>query len=325
MLQISISLSFTKAHTSVSLNGLILHMVHMVWTDGQEVSINIPILSGHSGINTTSPGNATNPYTNETIPYTGFVDVEDFLQDIMLPQMESLAAMGTDIMWCDASGPNVSVEFAAAWFNAANSDNRQVVMNNRCGIPGDFDTPEYIQLSIPQSRKWESNLGMDPFSYGFNRATTTSSYMNASSIVITLVDIISKNGNLLLDIGPMGNGSILQIEKDNLLEAGAWIRSHGEAIYNTTYWFFTPGEGDSIRFTQTLDAFYIHLLEEPTRSVIIDSPLPYITGDKIVIVGGNLAGTPVTSKLLTNGSLEIQVSDEVIAADKYAWVFKIPF
>jgi alpha-L-fucosidase len=149
--------------------------------------------------------------------------------------------------------------------------------------------------------------------------------MNASSIVTTLIDIISKNGNLLLDIGPTGNGSIIQVEKDNLLEAGKWIQSHGEAIYNTTYWFITPAEGEYIRFTQTLDAFYIHFLEKPGETVIINSPIPYITGDQIVAVGGNSPGKSVTSNLLANGSLQIQFPADVIAADQWAWVFKIPF
>jgi alpha-L-fucosidase len=103
--------------------------------------------------------------------------------------------------------------------------------------------------------------------------------MNASSIVTTLIDIVSKNGNLILDIGPTGNGSILQVEKDNLLSAGTWIRSHGEAIYNTTYWYVAPGEGDSMRFTQTLDAFYIHILKVPEYTVVINSPVPYVAGD----------------------------------------------
>lgn len=148
--------------------------------------------------------------------------------------------------------------------------------------------------------------------------------MNASTIVTTLIDIISKNGNLLLDIGPTGNGSILQTEKDNLLEAGAWIRSHGEAIYNTTYWYITPGEGP-IRFTQTLDAFYIHIIEEVNESIVIDYPVPFLPGDRIVTVGGHLPGATVESKLLKNGSLELNPSAAIRNADKFAWIFKITF
>lgn len=260
-----------------------------------------------------------------TLPYTGYVDVDDFLQDIMLPQMNTLADMGTEIIWCDVGGANVSVEFAANWFNTASERNAQVAMNNRCGIPGDFDTPEYATLNTVQARKWESNLGMDPYSYGYNRATPVSSYMNASTIITSLIDIISKNGNLLLDVGPQANGSILQVEQDHLRTAGAWIEAHGEAIFNTTYWFFTPEEGDALRFTQTLDAFYIHCLERPNSTLVVASPVPYLPGDQVVAVGGKRAGSVVPSRLLPTGSLELSLSMDLIAADDVAWVFKIPY
>lgn len=106
------------------------------------------------------PGhNATNPYTNETLPYIGYVPVEDYLRDVVLPEMQTLAALGNEIMWCDIGGPNLTAEFAAQWYNEALQQNKQVAMNNRCGLPGDFDTPEYSTLSGTQERKWESNAG----------------------------------------------------------------------------------------------------------------------------------------------------------------------
>ena len=48
-------------------------------------------------------GNATNPFTNQILPYTGYIHVNDFLADLMVPQMNTLASMGTEIMWCDVS------------------------------------------------------------------------------------------------------------------------------------------------------------------------------------------------------------------------------
>lgn len=153
-------------------------------------------------------GNATNPYKNITLPYTGYVPVEDYVRDKILPEMQTLADMGIESMWCDIGGPNATPEFASAWFNTAAKEGRQVMTNNRCGTPGDYDTPEYAKYDSIQSRKWETSLGMDPFSYGYNRATPDEEYLTAQGIVTTLVDIVSKNGNFLLDVGPQANGRL---------------------------------------------------------------------------------------------------------------------
>src|SRR4051812_681086 len=106
-------------------------------------------------------------------------------------------------------------------------------------------------------------MATNPFSYGYNRATPTSGYINASSIVTSLIDIVSKKGNLLLDISPQANGSILEVEQRNLRDAGTWIKDHAEAIFNTTFWLVTPEEGPNVRFTTTMNAFYILVQAKP--------------------------------------------------------------
>lgn len=169
---------------------------------------------------------------------------------------------------------------------------------------------------------------MDPFSYGYNRATPADGYMNASTIITNLVDIVSKNGNYLLDIGPVGNGSILDIEALHLRQAGAWIKDHGEAIFNTTNWFITPQEGDNIRFTRTTDAFYILVMNQVNSTLMLTSPTPWIDGDVVTVVGGSSNGTIVPSQLVTvqgQPTLQLVVSDEVQAADQWTWVFKISY
>jgi alpha-L-fucosidase len=245
---------------------------------------------------------------------------------VILPEMNALADLGTEIMWCDIGGPNKTAEFASAWFNrVAHEENRQVAMNARCGLPGDFDTPEYARFAGVQVRKWESNLGMDPFSYGYNRATPLAQYMNASTLVTSLVDIVSKNGNFLLDVGPQANGTIVDVEQRNLREAGVWIKSHAKAIFNTTYWFVTPQEGENIRFTTTLNAFYILSLVKPDTSIVLDNPVPWVEGDSVTVVGGEKDGTVIPSEQLSNGSLRLNVSHEIADADQYTWVFKISY
>ena len=168
-------------------------------------------------------------------------------------------------------------------------------------------------------------MGLDPYSYGYNRATPDSAYLGPQGIVTSLLDIVSKNGNYLLDVGPTADGTIIEVQQANLREAGLWIKSHGEAIFNTTYWHVTPEEGPAVRFTQTPDAFYISTLAHPNVTITLRSPVPWIEGDKVTVVGGKKAGTVVPSHLLPDGRLQINVTKDVRDADMYGWVFKIPY
>lgn len=291
---------------------------------------------------------ATNPFTNETEPYTGHVPVGDFVADVQRPQMETLAyEYGSDIMWCDCGAANQTAEFASRWWNWARNggggddgrEPRQVVMNSRCGVAqaADFETPEYKTYSSAQRHKWESNRGMDPYSYGYNAQTPEGGYMDAATIVYTLVDMAAKNGNFLLDIGPRADGSVVEAEAARLREAGGWIRAHEEAVFGTTYWFvqtqIAGGDGgNEVRFTQTDEAFYVLFLDEPSVGedgyVWVEAAVPVLVGDVVSLVGVN-NGTGVQEDLAwktsEEGYLGISVGAEVLAREKYCWVFKIAY
>ncbi|EFW99648.1 alpha-l-fucosidase [Grosmannia clavigera kw1407] len=277
---------------------------------------------------------AKNPYTNKTEPYTGHVPIGDFISDLMVPQMSLLAYnYNTDLMWCDCGAANGTAGFAADWWNHARTQNRQVAINSRCGLAetSDFDTPEYQTFSVAQRTKWESNQGIDPYSYGYNRATAPAAYMTASKIVYTLVDMVSKNGNLLLDIGPKPDGTIDDTEVAHLLDAGNWIHAHAEAIYNTTYWFVQSEllSGPDVRFTQTNDAFFILFLETPVPDfdgfVSIEAPIPILEGDVITLLGVSDTALQWTyaSTSAAGSTLRISVSNDVLAMETYCWVFKV--
>ncbi|PVH94282.1 glycoside hydrolase family 29 protein [Periconia macrospinosa] len=271
-------------------------------------------------------GPPVNPYTNKTVPYTGFVEVGDFLQDIQLAQMNILAKnYDTEIMWCDIGGPSLSPTFASQWLNSAYAKNRQVTLNSRCGgITGDFATPEYKPITNLSARHWEATRGMDPFSFGYNAATPDDQYMNATTIIRMLTDIVAKNGNFLLDVGPKADGTIPDIMMANLREAGKWIHAHGESIFDTKYWPNGPGDGD-FRYTTTDDAFYIQILKEPTGSITIPDLVPYLQSDEVTVVGGSKNGTTVPAALDSAGRMVLNVSNDIATADKHVWTFKFTY
>ncbi|TQS33790.1 hypothetical protein Golomagni_05853 [Golovinomyces magnicellulatus] len=271
-------------------------------------------------------GPPTNPYTGKEIEYTGYTPVNDFVNDIQVTQMNALAYdYGTELMWCDIGGPNNSTHMLSKWINWARDNGHQVAFDSRCGLTGDFDTPEYDpNPTNPFIRKWESSRGMDPHSYGYNHVTPDDEYLTGHDIVESLVDIVSNNGNFLLDIGPKGDGSIPEIMKKNLLDAGKWINAHAESIFNTRYWTVTTGK-DPFRYTTTENAFYIHYTKQPSKTIVVEDPVPFLPGDIITVVGGKAHGRRVSYTWTRPGSLTLHLDDNIIAGDEYVWTFKIQY
>ncbi|WP_405987888.1 alpha-L-fucosidase [Streptomyces sp. NBC_00986] len=265
-----------------------------------------------------------NPYTLEPVPYTGYTAGKDYVTQYQAPQMlELIHGYDPELIWCDIGGANDSLHVLAEYFNHAKNRRRpiDVTVNDRSGIAfHDFTTPEYTTYENTVVAKWESSRGLDPFSYGYNRATPDDGYMTAEEVVRNLVDIVSKNGNFLLDIGPRADGSIPEIMQTRLRETGRWLRVNGEAIYDTTYWSRMAQLGDDLRFTVRPDeAFYIHSLAKPSTKLTVEAPVPIRSGDKVTMLGH---GRPLTWSL-SNGALVIDVPEAARNAGQHAWVFKV--
>ncbi len=264
-----------------------------------------------------------NPYTGAPVPYTGYTAGKDFVRDYQAPQvLELISEFDPDVLWFDIGGVNDSRNVLTEYFNHAKNRKhpKDVTYNDRGGIPDhDFTTPEYTTYPNTVVAKWESSRGLDPFSYGYNRATPDDRYMTAEQVVRTLVDIVSKNGNFLLDIGPDFDGTIPDVMQKHLRDAGAWLKVNGEAIYGTTYWSRMAQLGD-LRFTvKQNEAFYVHSLTAPGSRLVVDAPVPIRSGDRVSLLGyrGNLHWT------VENGSLVIDVPAAARQAGRFTWVFKV--
>ncbi|KAF9222359.1 glycoside hydrolase family 29 protein [Gyrodon lividus] len=278
---------------------------------------------------------------SELEPYTGMLNITDYLEDLQYPQMLSLALdYGTEIMWCDIGGPNKTLEFAAQFYNNAVQNGYQVTMNDRCGTVPDFDTPEYVTFASLSTRRWETSEGMDPFSYGLNTATNVSEYKNGTTIIQTLVDVVSKNGNYLLDVGPTAEGEIIAPMAENLLAAGKWLKYAGECVYATDYWYQASQDPTgSFRFLTTPRTFCIVAFNKPMNgSIVVDGGgvvLPIQRGDTIALLGPNSPGvlsdnTTIVGQGLEwsideDGVLTIDVPEDQVAQVDYAWAFQVSY
>ncbi|MXV06296.1 MULTISPECIES: alpha-L-fucosidase [unclassified Xanthomonas] len=117
-----------------------------------------------------------------------------------------------------------------------------VVVNYKLGAfpegAGTLDI-ERGQLTGIHPTHWQTDTSVSNASWGYVENDT---YKTPTFIIHMLVDVVSKNGNLMLNIGPRADGSIPDTERAILLSIGKWLKTNGEAIYDSTPWR-TYGEG----------------------------------------------------------------------------------
>jgi alpha-L-fucosidase len=126
-----------------------------------------------------------------------------------------------------------------AWLFNDTACKDEVVINDRWGSDtrhqhGGYWTTEYGAGLKDGSHPWEESRGM-AYSYGYNRAERADDYKSAREFVLMLVDLVSRGGNFLLDIGPNSDGTIPPLMEERLLEMGEWLKVNGEAIYGTRF------------------------------------------------------------------------------------------
>lgn len=171
----------------------------------------------------------------------------------------------------------------------------------------DFVTPEYTVFPTIVEKKWETTRGLG-MGFGYNQAEPEDRYLTVRELVHMLVDAVSKNGNMLLNVGPMADGTIPDVQRDRLGGLGKWLAANGDAIYGTRPWRRAEGRaradgGDiPVRFTRKAPALYATLLAAPAgKSVVLtdvgitQTPQVFLLGlpDPLqsALQGGDLAVT----------------------------------
>lgn len=172
-------------------------------------------------------------------------DRKVFVDKHMIPQFKDVVTrykpsiIFADGEWDMPSEDWKSAELVAWLFNESPSRD-ELVINDRWGKEtrhnhGGYYTTEYGAGMADAAHPWEESRGMG-FSYGYNRNENLNDYKSAREMLLMLVDLVSRGGNLLLDIGPDGDGTIPVIMEERLLQIGQWLEMNGEAIYGTRPW-----------------------------------------------------------------------------------------
>lgn len=187
-------------------------------------------------------------------------------------------------------------------------------MNAYADAAGDFGTPEQEILEGTSDYDWESCMTMND-TWGFK--TNDHNWKTSETLIHNLIDIASKGGNYLLNIGPKSDGTVPLESIDRLKEMGEWLKTNGEAIYATNS-RKEYKQGDNIRFTVSKDGKFTYaiLTKAGEKSVTLNSVQPR-AGSKLTMLGNT---QPLTWKSTGNG---VTVDLPAALPGKYAWVLKI--
>lgn len=240
------------------------------------------------------------------------------------------------IIWFDWSIQNLAFKpylkkFAAYYYNRSIEWNRKVAINYKFDAYA-YGTAIYDvergQLKDIRSRLWQNDTAVAKNSWGY---TENNEFKTPESLVEDLIDVSSKNGCMLLNVGPKSDGTITLEDQNVLRGIGNWLKINGEGIYDTTYWkvfgegpteiiegSFTDNDRDpytskDIRFTYNAPNLYAFVMKWPENNCVTIKSLkrynPTFAADikSIALLGyeGNVEFE------MTEGGLTIQYLGEV--------------
>ena len=177
---------------------------------------------------------------------------------------ELLTNYGTiDLIWFDGGWERPGVKWKSRELEQMIRELQPgIVINDRLPGCGDYDTPEQFVPAIPPARQWETCLTMNE-SWGYNPSDTDEK--SSHELIHTICEVASRGGNLLLNVGPTGDGSLPPFQVERLDAITRWMGRHGDAILDTTPGL-EPWQFDGPT-TRKGDRLFLHVLARPYESV----------------------------------------------------------
>jgi alpha-L-fucosidase len=202
---------------------------------------------------------------------------EHYINDMKAQLNELIAKYHPHVLWFDGDWTrNSGAPTLSSWwtkndgialYDTLIKIDPELIINERvfrgAGL-GDFECPEQRVPATPPDRPWETCQTMNK-SWGY--ASWDSNYKTATTLIRQMVDVASKDGNYLLNIGPKGDGTVPDKSVSLLNSMGDWMNVYSESIYGTTRSPFgtVPGWG---RYTKKEGKLYVHVFTWPEGGLL---------------------------------------------------------
>lgn len=244
--------------------------------------------------------------------------MDDYIDKVAIPQVRELLTQYGDVveLWWDV--PTGMNKARADRLAALLSLQPGIITNDRLGGPykGDISTPEqYIPATGIEGRDWETCMTIND-TWGFK--TKDNNWKSAATLIRNLVDIASKGGNYLLNVGPTAEGEFPAPIVERLEALGTWTQVNGEAIYGTTASPFPilPWGRATKKVTGHTTTLYLHVFDWPKDGRLV---VPGLRG-QVQSVRLLSTGRALRSAASADG---LQINVPVQAPDAVASVVKV--
>jgi alpha-L-fucosidase len=164
--------------------------------------------------------------------------------------------------------------------------------------------------------KWQSCTTFGT-SFGYLEGDT---YKTVQGIIREMIEVVSRNGNFLINIGPRADGTIPEPQIERLRAMGDWLRVNGAAIYGTRYWKVCDQEDEQLAFTTKGKTLYAIKLTQPSAPFTISGTSGWTAGQVNTV--RLLGSSAEVDWAMTGQGLRITPPAD-LGRSKYAWAFEI--
>ena len=245
----------------------------------------------------------------------------EYIDEVAMPQVKELLTNYGElaVLWWDT--PTNMTEEAALKLQSLLSLQPAIITNDRLkrpDFPGDHKTPEQRipNLSELDGQDWETCMTMNG-TWGYK--SYDHNFKSPQTLVRNLIDIASKGGNFLLNVGPTAEGEFPPESVEILSKMGDWMKINGESIYGTkaSPWGLFPWGRCTIKENRKGTSLYFSVFDWPKDGKLTLSEFKNNISSATLIANGS----KVRTQKEDNGSMILYLPDE--APDTLATVIKV--